>query len=181
MRFPDVRHTATGAFPQFFIDSPLRHGPASGGASIAGLALALAIACGCGGCSIVVPVNSSEDSSLALWRGDAADVTGSLPRKNGRALSRALSAEDSRRAAAAMSTALDPQGDGGAVNWDNPHSGARGSFTPVGHPYPRDGKICRAFRADVVTPEQHEEIQGAACRDKTAEWSLTEVKSSRKG
>ncbi len=187
MLFLSVRHTPTDAFPQIFCSGSAREqrlgGARRGGGrvSIAGAVVAILVAGGCGGCSIVVPVNAPEESSVALWRGDPADVTGAIPGKTGKTLSRALTAEDSRRAAAAMSTALDPQGDGGVVNWDNPHSGARGSFTPAGQPYPRDGKICRAFRAEVATPDHREEIRGAACRDKSAEWSLTEVKADRKG
>jgi surface antigen len=126
-----------------------------------------------GGCSIAVPSSSPS----ALWRDD--DITGSIPKKP-EGLSRTLDAEDSRRATAAMGTALDPQGSGASVNWDNPQSGARGSFTPVGQAYPLDGKICRAFLADVTTKDQQERLQGAACREKTAEWTLQDVKPWKK-
>lgn len=115
-----------------------------------------------------------------MWKGAPEDVTGSIARPAPR-LSSHLDGEDLRRATAAMSTALDPQGSGASVNWDNPQSGAKGSFTPVGQAYPLDGKICRAFLADVSAGESVEKLQGAACREKTAEWTLTEVKPFRKG
>ncbi|MCC3245655.1 hypothetical protein LG047_10015 [Methylocystis sp. WRRC1] len=157
-----IRHNAGGVFPQF--------PPA------ARIAAALMAAGALSGCSIAIPMSSSS----AMWGGGAEDVTGSIPKPGGLKLSRALDPEDLRRAAAAMSTALDPQGSGASVNWDNPQTGAKGSFTPVGQAYPLDGKICRAFLADVTADESHEKLQGAACREKTADWALTEVKPFRK-
>ncbi len=115
-----------------------------------------------------------------MWKAAPQDATASIP-KPPPTLSRALDAEDLRRAVAAMSTALDPQGSGASVNWDNPQTGAKGSFTPVGQPYPLEGKICRAFLADIAVSETQERLQGAACREKTAEWALTDVKPFKKG
>lgn len=115
-----------------------------------------------------------------MWQADAQDVTGSIP-KPPPTLCKTLDIEDTRRASAALSTALDPQGSGASVNWDNPQSGAKGAFTPVGAAYPLDGKICRAFIADVNARDAGEKLQGVACREKTAEWMLTEVKPFKKG
>ena len=56
----------------------------------------------------------------------------------------------------------------------------RGSFTPVGQPYPSEGKVCRAFLAEVGTKESHEQLQGTACRDKSADWALIDVRPWRK-
>lgn len=134
--------------------------------------------CALSSCSIAIPVSSPNNS--AMWQGAPDDMTGSIA-KPPLKLSRRLDTEDIRRATAAMSTALDPQGSGTSVNWDNPQSGAKGSFTPVGQAYPLDGKICRAFLADVSANDATERLQGAACREKTAEWALTEVKPFRKG
>jgi surface antigen len=145
------------------------------------LCAALLAASAAGGCSIAVPMGSPS----ALWRGSTErapgeDVTGSIA-KPPEKLSQALDAEDWRRASAAMNTALDPQGSGAGVNWDNPQTGARGSITPVGSAFPLDGKICRTFRADLAAKEAHESLEGAACREKTAEWSLTRVRPRKKG
>lgn len=138
-----------------------------------------AAAGGLSGCSIAIPM-AAEPS--AMWNGAraTADVTGTIP-KSPPKLSRALDPEDQRRAIAAMSTALDPQGSGASVKWDNPQTGAKGSFTPIGQPYPIEGMICRAFHADIAVNETQESLQGAACREKTAEWALTEVKLLKKG
>ena len=109
-----------------------------------------------------------------------AEATGSV-RKSAPELARGLEAEDARRAKAALATALDPQGSGERVDWDNPQSGAKGVFTPVGQAYPSDGRVCRAFLAEVVTNHNEERLQGTACRDKNAEWTLLDVKPWKKG
>jgi surface antigen len=140
------------------------------------LVVLTATAGGLAGCSIALPM-ASEPS---MWNSErvASDVTGAIP-KSPPKLSRALDPEDQRRAIAAMSTALDPQGSGASVNWDNPQTGAKGSFTPAGQPYPTEGKICRAFHANIAVNETQESLEGAACRDKTADWALTEVKRKK--
>lgn len=122
----------------------------------------------------------ASTNSSPMWRADTQDVTGSIP-KAPPTLCRALDVEDARRAGAAMSTALDPQGSGASVNWDNPQSGAKGVFSPVGAAYPFEGRICRAFIADVSAKAASEKLRGVACRERTAEWTLTEVKPFRKG
>lgn len=122
----------------------------------------------------------------AMWGGVDHDTTGSIAKPSARLavltpqnlkLSKMLDAEDSRRAMAALGTALDPQGSGQSVNWDNPASGARGAFRPAGSPYPLDGRICRAFVAGIEAGGEAERIEGVACRDKTAEWTLIRVKA----
>ncbi len=122
------------------------------------------------GCSTVIPLPSliSRD-----------DVTGSIP-KSPSPLSSSLDAEDWRRAKAALAVALDPQGNGAAVAWDNPLSGARGQFTPVGDARPSDDKICRAFLAEIGGGAPAQTLQAVACRDKTGEWSVGEVKPWKK-
>jgi len=124
---------------------------------------------------VVVPTSRSEN-----WRADTDDATGSI-HKTAPELARGLEAEDKRRANAALATALDPQGEGGSVTWDNPPTGAKGGFTPVGHAYPADGKVCRAFLAEVSIKDAQERLQGTACREKTNDWTVTEVKPWHKG
>jgi len=74
-----------------------------------------------------------------------------------------------RRAKAALSTALDPQGNGSLVGWDNPDSGNKGSFTPVGKPFPLEARICRVFLAEVDCKGDEHAMQGTACSDKRGE------------
>ena len=130
--------------------------------AIAGCLTALALS----GCSVSMPLSPFGKS------GD--DVTGSIAKPN--PLSRALDSEDWRRAKAALSTALDPQGNGETVNWDNPQTGAKGSFVAVAHAYPSDDGICRAFISNISAKEASESLQGTACRDKLGEWSLSDVR-----
>lgn len=92
--------------------------------------------------------------------------------------------EDRRRAAAALSTALDPQGDGRPVRWENPTTGNKGSFTASGHAYPTDARVCRGFRGTVQEKKAEAAdrdivFQGTACTVKPGEWAVTETKPSK--
>ena len=115
------------------------------------------------GCAVSVPIASFTASE---------DTTGSIPHL--KPLS--LDGEDWRRADAALGTALDPQGAGTPVNWDNPTSGVKGAFTPVGAAYSKDAKICRAFLADISAPAGDRALQGTACFEKGGDWSITEAR-----
>ncbi len=118
------------------------------------------------GCATAIPLPSliSHD-----------DVTGSISTQVS-PLSSTLDGEDWRRARAALAVALDPQGNGAAVAWDNPVSGVRGSFTAVGDAYPSDERICRAFLADVGGRVAGQKLQGVGCRDRAGDWAVKDVK-----
>ncbi|HTV32853.1 MAG TPA: RT0821/Lpp0805 family surface protein [Methylocella sp.] len=105
------------------------------------------------------------------------DATGAIPKPT---IANLLDAEDWRRAKAALSTALDPQGNGSVVGWDNPDSGNRGSFTPVGMAYPQNAEICRVFLAEVNRKGDAKTLQGTACADKDGEWVIAEAKPWKK-
>jgi surface antigen len=160
LHFSYDRHIAAGVFAQF--------------PPVAAL-LSLAAACALSGCSIAVPI---APSNSRMWGAVADDITGSIPKPPAK-LSSHLDAEDLRRATAAMNTALDPQGSGASVHWDNPKSGAHGAFTPQGPAYPVDARICRAFVADINAGETSEKLEGSACREKSADWALSELKSRK--
>ncbi len=104
------------------------------------------------------------------------EVTGSIKPAPGKIADE----EDRRRAKAALSTAVDPQGDGQAVRWENPTTGNKGSFTPVGHAYPADGRVCRAFLGKAREGEAEKTYQGTACAATAGEWAVTETKPFRK-
>ena len=166
LKLLETRNSAAERFPQF-----PRH---------KSLALLL-VAWGLSGCSMALP----KATAPKLWGAtEADDVTGSIsrtvPTKTNAKIYRALNAEDTRRANAAMRTALDPQGDGSSVKWDNPSSGAKGSFTPIGQAFPLEGKICRAFTAELLANQEEERLEGAACREKSEDWALTEIKTAKK-
>jgi 17 kDa outer membrane surface antigen len=91
-----------------------------------------------------------------------------------------LDEEDWRRARAAMVTALDPQGNGGHVLWDNGDSGNKGSFAPVGNPFLIKDEICRNFVAMVSLKEPDQWFQGSACRVTASEWAIKDVAATKK-
>jgi surface antigen len=93
----------------------------------------------------------------------------------GPALPVALDEEDRRRALGALAIALDPQGNGTSVRWDNPVSKAHGQVTPVGFAYPSKDLICRDFSAQFDTRSGAQAGRGAACRDKSAQWTIAEL------
>ncbi len=130
-----------------------------------------------GGCSVSFPIlglsSKAED--------DVATTSSVLPaRGTGKpgplaSLSSELGPEDLRRADGAMAVALDPQGNGAAVSWDNPQSGVKGSFIPVGGPFLRSDEICRAFIASVQTQTKPAKLQGTACRPSGGEWIVKDM------
>jgi surface antigen len=105
------------------------------------------------------------------------DITGDIPRP---AITSMLNSEDWHRAKAALSTALDPQGNGALVGWDNPDTGNRGSFAPVGEAYHINAKICRVFLAKVDRKGDEQALQGTACSDQQGEWTIAEAKPWKK-
>jgi surface antigen len=89
-------------------------------------------------------------------------------------LSHDLDEEDWRRAKAALAVALDPQGPGTQVSWDNPETSMKGTFTPTGVPFVKDDEICRTFSAQLSGPA-NASLRGTACRLSGEEWALKEV------
>jgi surface antigen len=122
----------------------------------------------CSGCSLSFPIASMNPA--------ADETTGSLKPIVGKIADE----EDRRRAKAALSTALDPQGDGRLVRWENPTTGNKGSFTAVGHAYPADARVCRAFIGTVLQSGDDKTIQGTACTIAAGEWAITETKLFKK-
>jgi hypothetical protein len=135
---------------------------------LAGLALAQALAA----CSLVGPAATDFEATGSIAAPPPA------PRKP--ALPAALDEEDRRRALGALAIALDPQGNGTTVQWDNPVSKAHGSMTPTGFAYPENDLICRPFSAQFQTSSGPQSAQGSACRDKSAQWTLAELKLAKK-
>jgi surface antigen len=91
-----------------------------------------------------------------------------------------LDAGDWRRAKAALSVALDPQGDDAPAAWMNPESGNKGSFAPAGRAYLSDAKICRMFLANVERKDGGASLEGTACKGSQGEWTVAEAKPWKK-
>ncbi|CUA88092.1 hypothetical protein Ga0061061_104211 [Chelatococcus sambhunathii] len=134
-------------------------------------AAALVAALAAGGCSISFPLGS-------LVGEDVATTSSVAPAPS--PLSPELTAEDWRRARSALEVALDPFGNGTSASWDNPETGVKGAFLPLGQPYVKDGDVCRAFLADLSLQVGAQAMQGTACRPSGGGWSITEVKPWRK-
>lgn len=132
------------------------------------VACAVVLACLTGACS----VTPSSDAKV--------EATGSIKRNDVSLLSADLGQEDWRRAKGALMTALDPQGNGAPVKWDNPDSKTSGTFTPVGQPYVQSDEICRSFLATIDFPGRDSALQGTACKLSADEWQLKDVKPWRK-
>jgi surface antigen len=107
---------------------------------------------------------------------DGPKATGAIGPKSDITLSSDLDDEDWRRAKAALAVALDPQGPGTQVSWDNPATNRKGTFTPVGAPFVKNDEICRSFSAHLTGPSTAA-LQGTACRPSGGEWVLKEVKA----
>ena len=123
------------------------------------------IACCAGACSFSFGVAGLDD--------DEPKTTGAIA-SAAAPLSPDLNEEDWRRAQAALGLALDPQGPGTQVSWDNPESRMKGTFTPSGAPFVKNDEICRAFTAQLSGPSQAS-LQGLACRPSGNEWAIKDV------
>ena len=134
--------------------------------ALAPVSLSILAAVAVSGCATSIPLPSFISSD---------DVTGSI-RAPVSPLSSALDAEDWRRARSALAVALDPQGNGAPVSWDNPASGVKGSFKPVALAYAQDGLICRSFEAEIGGKAPSRQVSGLGCRDKTGEWDVSGVR-----
>jgi len=140
------------------------------GGRVAGAGVVLLLGLMLGGCAVSMPITSLLDR----------DTTGSISQKPVSPLSPDLGPEDWRRAKAALAVALDPQGNGAAVNWENPETRQKGTFAPVGAPFVKNDLVCRAFLASVAAGEEPRWLQGSACRPTGGEWTIQDVKPWRK-
>jgi hypothetical protein len=146
---------------------------------VSSLMLGVMIVHAAAGCSVTLPFLAKDD-----------DITGSIsarpvpekaPEQSKVALlSPALDQEDMRRANASLAVALDPQGNGAAVQWDNPVNGHKGSFGAVGQPYLQSDVICRALVASVVAGGEERWYQGTGCRQGPNDWIIRDLKSWRR-
>lgn len=122
-----------------------------------------------GGCSMSLPMGSllpgshDDDQTASIQQPEHPPIAG-------------LKGEDWQRAKVALSSALSSDGTGDAVPWDNPDSGAKGTFAAIGEAYATDTGTCRGFRAAIDRKEADDSLQGTACADKTGEWVVTDVK-----
>ncbi len=125
------------------------------------------IALSTGACSFSFGLSALDD--------DEPKSTGAIGTKAVAPLSADLDDEDWRRAKAALAVALDPQGPGTQVSWDNPATTMKGTFTPVGAPFVKNDEICRSFSAHLSGPSAAS-LHGTACRPSGGEWAIKDVR-----
>lgn len=121
------------------------------------------LACTAAGCSLSFPIGGLKADATATG---SVDHTAAV-------LSPALDREDLRRARAALAIALDPQGNGARVGWQNPQSGAHGAFAASAPPFADHDRVCRTFTGAVsaaAAAEQH--VSGSACREGDGSWQV---------
>ena len=138
---------------------------------LSGPALAVALSLMTAACGISFPMTSLFPEP---------EATSSITPRAASALSAELGNEDWRRAKGALAIALDPQGSGSSVSWDNPDTDTKGNFAPVGQPFVSSDEICRAFLASLTANGTTTSLQGTACRPSGGDWSIKDVKPWRK-
>ncbi|GEP01030.1 RT0821/Lpp0805 family surface protein [Methylobacterium haplocladii] len=153
-----------------FRDCKALNGPPPGALIVSGLILSAL--CGCSG-----PILSFASDPKPEVREPTS--TGSIT-KPPTSFGRDLDDEDWRRAHAALAVALDPQGNGKPVKWENPETAMRGSVNPTGLPYVSNDEICRDFLASVVAPATSRFVRGTGCKPSGGGWELKRLKAASK-
>lgn len=113
-----------------------------------------------------------------LSLGPDPEVTGSISTAAS-PLSPKLNEEDWRRAQSALVLAVDPQGNGAPVAWDNPETGLKGSFVAAGPLFLMENRICRPFAAEVNAKGEESHLAGSSCRLGPNEWVIKDVKPAK--
>jgi len=135
------------------------------------MAVSAVLALGLGGCSF-----SYQLGSLFEKKDEQPEYTGSvtpsavkseitLPPDNDLAFARAAAAE-----------VLSRGGKDASQPWENPHTGARGTVTPLAAAYDQDGFTCRDFLASYVRGKDETWLQGEACRLHKGKWEVRSLK-----
>ena len=134
---------------------------------VAGLTLVLVG----GGCSISTPQLDSIFASA-----DTPGSTGSVtPPPGAKGDSELPPASDLAYARAAASDVLARGRKDDSAPWENPHTGARGTVTPIASTYTLDGQTCRDFLASYVQGSSQSWMQGEACKSGKS-WEVRALK-----
>lgn len=109
---------------------------------------------------------------------DKAEATGSVVPAKIAAASALPNDNDLELARAAAAQALAT--DGKSVPWENPHTGARGTITPIANAYTQDGFLCRDFLASYVHDGAESWLQGEGCRVHKGKWEVRALRPWKK-
>jgi len=136
------------------------------------LGLALALALAAGGCTYQL------DSLMS--KGGDSDITGSIQAPGPKAATALPPEHDLAVARAAVSELLSKGGSDTSMPWENPHTGARGTITPIAQAYNSDGLTCHDFLASYVRDGNESWLQGEACRLQKGKWQVRNLKPWQK-
>jgi surface antigen len=136
----------------------------------AAAAAALLCALSAGGCSFSYQLDS-------FFGGDKGDITGSIARQaDTKQASKLPPAGDLAYARAAASEVLRRNEKDASLTWENPHSGARGTVTPIASAYTEGGHTCRNFLASYVQGRNEAWLTGEACKQGKDAWRVRSLK-----
>lgn len=107
----------------------------------------------------------------------APEQTGSIAAPAETANAQAVSDVDLLYARAAALEVLARGGKDSSLPWENPHTGARGTVTPLASAYTQAGVTCRDFLASYLREGSGEAwLQGEACRAPKGKWEVRSLK-----
>jgi 17 kDa outer membrane surface antigen len=125
-----------------------------------------------GGCSLSYQLDSFFGS------GSDPQTTGALgtPRAKPAQQAHKVPPDDLAYASAAASEVLRRNEKNASLPWENPHSGARGTVTPIASSYSEGGHTCRNFLASYVQGRNEAWLTGEACREGKDAWQVRSLK-----
>jgi hypothetical protein len=133
-------------------------------------AAALALGLACAGCSMSGQLDSVFGSS------DKSETTASITPPPGAKSGELPPDSDLVFTRAAVSEVLNRDAKDASVPWENPHSGARGTVTPIASAYSQAGQTCRDFLASYVQGSSQAWLQGEACKHDKGAWEVRSLK-----
>jgi surface antigen len=131
--------------------------------------------------ALTIPVfagGCSYQLGSLLGKDGPADSTGTVGPASAQATAATHTPSDSdiAIASAAAAAALSKSGADASLPWENPHTGARGTVTPLANAYTQDGFVCRDFLASFVRDKMESWLQGEACRLHQGKWVVRSLK-----
>jgi 17 kDa outer membrane surface antigen len=137
--------------------------------SLSAAAQALLLALMMGGCSFSYQLDTA-------FKDKDSDVTGSIRSAMPKPLTELPPEADLAYARAAVSEIMVKGGNGASMPWENPHSGARGTITPIATAYEDNGATCHEFLASYIRSTSEAWLQGEACRSAGGRWEVRSLK-----
>ncbi len=148
------------------------------------LAAVLAVGLSAGGCSFSYQLGSMFEKNDDATTEQTGSIGDDAMRRAENAQAQALPEsrdDDLDYARAAAAEVLARGGKGISIPWENPHTGARGTVTPIAAAYAQAGSTCRGFLASYLREGATESwLQGEACRLPEGRWEVHSLKPLQK-